>query len=75
MIGNRLNVISVNQNYLLKTRSKQENAINCPISDMFPSVILEHTGIDIHIRSVLRIKKAISGHRKIIIPLEATIAA
>jgi PAS domain S-box-containing protein len=63
MIDDKLNVISVNQNYLVKSRRSKENTINCPLSDVFPSVILENTGFDNHIRSVLRIRKAIRGQK------------
>ena len=54
MIDDKLNVISVNHNYLVKSRRSRENTINCPLSDVFPSVILDNTGLDRHIRSVLR---------------------
>jgi len=63
MVDDKLYVVSANQNYLLKSQRRRENTINRPLAEVFPSVILENTGLEERIRTVLRTRMAISAQK------------
>jgi PAS domain S-box-containing protein len=63
MVDDKLHVVSTNQNYLLKSQRNRANTFNRPLAEVFPSVILENTGLEERIRTVLRTRMAISAQK------------
>ena len=54
MIDKSLNVISVNRNFLLKSQRNKADTVGRPLANVFPSVILENTGLENRIRKVFQ---------------------
>jgi PAS domain S-box-containing protein len=54
MIDKSLNVISVNRNFLMKSQRNKADTVGRPLAQVFPSVILENTGLENRIRNVFQ---------------------
>ena len=63
MIDKSLNVISVNRNFLLKSQRDKTDTVGRPLAQVFPSVILENTGLENRIRNVFITGLAINAQK------------
>ncbi len=63
MVDDKLHVVSVNRNFLLKSQRSKADTVGRALSDVFPPVILENTGIEDRIRNVFRNRQPINGQK------------
>jgi len=63
MIDEKLHVISVNRNFLVKSQRSNASTVGLPLSEVFPSVILENTGIEERIRNAFRSGTPVNGQK------------
>ncbi len=63
MIDKSLNVISVNRNFLLKSQRNKADTVGRPLAQVFPSVILENTGLENRIRTVFQSNLPINAQK------------
>jgi PAS domain S-box-containing protein len=63
MVDEKLHVISVNRNFLSKSQRSNANTVGRPLSEVFPAVILENTGIEGRIREVFRSGTPVNGQK------------
>lgn len=63
MVDEKLHVVSVNQNFLLKSQRSNANTVGRPLSEVFPTVILENTGLEERIRNVFRSGSPVNGQK------------
>ncbi|MBS1205207.1 MAG: sensor histidine kinase [Proteobacteria bacterium] len=63
MVDEELHVVSVNQNFLIKGHRSNLDTIGRPLSDVFPGVMLDNTGLETHIRDVFRSGLPVNGQK------------
>jgi PAS domain S-box-containing protein len=63
IIDQSLNVISVNRNFLLKSQRNKADTVGRPLAQVFPSVILENTGLENRIRNVFQSNLPINAQK------------
>lgn len=63
MVDEKLHVVSVNRNFLLKSQRSEASTVGRPLSEVFPTVILENTGIEERIRNVFRSGVPVNGQK------------
>jgi PAS domain S-box-containing protein len=63
MVDSKLQVLSVNDNFLSKSQRSKENTVGRPLAEVFPMVILQSTRIEESIRNVFRSGLAIKGQK------------
>ena len=63
LVDEKLNIVSVNRNFLLKSQRGAAKTVGRPLSEVFPIIILENTDIERRIREVLRTGLSVKGQR------------
>ena len=63
MIDRKLQVLSVNENFLTKSQRSKDSTVGRSLADVFPSVILQSTGIEESIRNVFRNGLPLKGQK------------
>jgi len=63
MVDDKLHVVSVNRNFLLKSQRSLANTVGRPLSEVFPTIILENTGIEERILKVFRSGAPVNGQK------------
>ena len=63
MVDRKLQVLSVNENFLIKSQRSKETTVGRPLAEVFPLVILQSTGIEESIRNVFHTGVAVKGQK------------
>ncbi len=63
MVDSKLQVLSVNDNFLSRSQRSKENTVGRPLAEVFPMVILQSTRIEESIRNVFSSGLAIKGQK------------
>jgi PAS domain S-box-containing protein len=63
LVDEKLHIVSVNRNFLLKSQRGEGRTVGRPLSEVFPTIILENTDIERRIREVFRTGVSVKGQR------------
>jgi PAS domain S-box-containing protein len=63
MVDRKLQVLSVNENFLIKSQRSKDSTVGRHLAEVFPLVILQSTGIEDNIRNVFQSGLAIKGQK------------
>ncbi|MDD5034348.1 MAG: PAS domain-containing protein [Methylococcaceae bacterium] len=63
MVDEKLHIVSVNRNFLLKSQRGEAKTVGRPLAEVFPTIILENTDIERRIREVFRSGTSVKGQR------------
>lgn len=63
MVDEKLHIVSVNRNFLLKSQRGEVKTVGRHLSEVFPTIILENTDIEWRIREVFRTGLSVKGQR------------
>jgi len=63
LVDEKLHIVSVNRNFLLKSQRGEGKTVGRPLSEVFPTIILENTDIERRIREVFRTGASVKGQR------------
>lgn len=65
LVDEKLHIVSVNRNFLLKSQRDEANTIGRSLAEVFPVIIMENTDIERRIREVFRSGMPVRGQRMI----------
>ena len=63
MVDRKLQILSVNENFLIKSQRSKDATVGRPLAEVFPLVILQSTGIEESIRNVFHTGIAVKGQK------------
>jgi PAS domain S-box-containing protein len=63
LVDEKLHIVSVNRNFLLKSQRGEARTVGRPLAEVFPTIILENTDIERRIREVFRTGTSVKGQR------------
>jgi PAS domain S-box-containing protein len=63
MVDRKLQILSVNENFLIKSQRSKDTTVGRPLADVFPLVILQSTCIEESIRNVFNSGIAVKGQK------------
>ncbi|MEI8208486.1 MAG: PAS domain-containing sensor histidine kinase [Methylococcales bacterium] len=63
MVDRKLQILSVNENFLIKSQRSKDTTVGRPLADVFPLVILQSTNIEESIRNVFHSGIAVKGQK------------
>ena len=61
VIDRALRIVSVNRNFLEKTRREEQATLGRKIEEVFPTALLQYTGLDQKVREVFRTAEPVEG--------------